>query len=208
MSAGAAEQATSAAEDGRALLARIKPTKRRVTTFLCLNPELLERWQEEAGKLEEMRAKDITGNTTGRLSDRVAKVSAKTKKQAQVVADIEAEIEAKQVRFVLEPISRPEFKAIVAVHPPRKDNVLDMHVGYDRDAVGDELVRACIVSPVFDDQSWAELVELLAISEWDELKERAQEANGKVVEPPKSQMAATLLQGRSASSSRPPRAGG
>jgi hypothetical protein len=59
------------------------------------------------------------------------------------------------------------------------------------DAVEDAAIRECMVDPVFDDASWAELVSVLNPSEWAELKRTVRLANQAVTETPKARRAST-----------------
>jgi hypothetical protein len=80
-----------------------------------------------------------------------------------------------------------------------------MMVGYNRDAVGDALVRASMVEPTFDDESWPALVEVVSIGEWNRLRQVAEKVNGSVVtESPKSPLASRILSSHAASSKPQP----
>lgn len=206
MNAAAAEVATPALSE---LLARIKPVKRREETYLCLRPDLLDQWTAEQKKLGEMQTEKNAG-----MHDRLAaaakkKANAAITAQAKVVQELEDQIEATQVKFVVEKMGTPEWNALVALHPPRKDNIVDHAAGYNRDAVSAAAVRMCLVEPVVDsDEAYDELLNVLGPSEWEELRSTTERANGKVVQAPKSELAAVVLTGANSSRSRQRNGGG
>lgn len=193
--------AVSAAEPQNAaeVLARIRPTRREEATTLCLRPDLLAAWEEAQQQLAEQR---IADGENQRLSSGMSK---QTKDLARKVQEIEAEIEATQVRFVLRALTKDQYRAICDQHPPRKGNEFDQFAGHDREAVIDEVVRECIVDPVFDGASWAQFVEVCNPSEWNELKAVANRVNSSVVAAPKSELASQILSRPGASSKRPAR---
>lgn len=186
------------AQSGAALLRRIKPQLREMATNLCLRPDLLDEWEELQEKLGESRVKDATA---GRLAEGTSK---KTRELATRVQEIEAEIEAVQFRVLFRAMAKDDWQALCERHPPRKGNDIDMFAGYNRDAVYDAAVRACMVDPVFEDcpvrgcphedcGSWQQFVKVLNPSEWAELRDTVTEVNKGVTEAPKSQLAATVL---------------
>lgn len=176
---------------GADLLARIKPRAKEVTTELCMRPDLLEAHEAASEALAQARVEDAGG---GRMAD--GGVSAKTKKLAQKVREIEAEIQENVIVFRLRAMPQDKWRALCDNHPPRKGNDMDFMVGYDRDAVTDAGVRACIYDPVFDDRSWAELMAVLNPSEWQELRHAFNLANQAVVDAPKSALASQILEKR------------
>lgn len=200
--------ASAAPANGAELLARIKPTMRRVETYLCLRPDLLDAWQTANEELAQMRAEQLASGTDRLAAGAKKKATAAINAKAREVQKLEDEIDDTQVLFVLEKMPSPDWNALIAQFPPRKDNMLDYAAGYDRGAAIDAAVRECLVDPVFDDESYAELLKILGPSEWDELRECCQQANGKVVRAPKSDLAARILTPESGTRSRPPKAGG
>lgn len=180
--------------NGAELLARIKPQMREESTQLCLRPDLLDAFEEADAELVASRAADMSGN---RLSDGE---STKTRKLAEKVAALEAEIDASAITFRFKAMSKDKWRALCDTFPPRAKNELDVYAGYDRDAVLDTAVRLCMVDPVFDDESWAELVKNLNPSEWTELTDTVNSANRGVVDAPKSVLASQILARRASTS--------
>lgn len=198
---------------GADLLARIKPKLREESTQLIMDNELLDQWTKLQEELAESRDKDMSGN---RLSDGQ---SAKTKKLAKKVAELEEEIAAGSPTFVFRAVSKDKWRALCDSNPPRKNDIVDAHVGYNRDAVLDQAVRMCMISPVFDDcakmlndedceavdpesgevvkhfdcGSWQQFEAVCNPNEWQELVDTVNSVNRGVVDAPKSALASRIL---------------
>lgn len=183
----------SAPQNGADVLARIKPQLKRERTQICPRPDLLEAWEAANEELVESRVADSGGEGHGRMADRADKVSAKTKRLAKKVQELEAAIEENSIWFEFEALPKDKFRELTDQHPPRKDHQLDQYLGWNREAVEDASVRACMIDPVFDDASWAELVKVLNPSEWAELRAAAERVNQAVTTPPKSPLASKVL---------------
>lgn len=176
----------SAPISGAELLKRIQPKLPEEFVEICLRPDLVEAFHEANDALQEAVANGMKG----------ARVNSKPKAQteaAEMVRAIEEEIEANSATFRFRGLPKDEWRALCDNHPPRKGNELDQYVGYDRDAVLDDAVRASLIDPVFDDESWAELVKVISSGEWDELRTATNQANRSVVESPKSVLASQIL---------------
>lgn len=185
-------------QDGAALLARIKPVRNKKSTYLCLRPDLIDEYHAADEALVSAIAEDASGN---RLASGNRK---RTVELAERVQELEAQIEETQVKFTAQAMNKDEFRALCDQYPPRQGNQIDMIVGYDRDAVGDAMVRPCVIDPVFDDASWAQLVSTLNPSEWTELRRLVDEVNDSVVESPKSELASRILSRHAAASAPQP----
>lgn len=174
-------------ENGAELLARIRPSLREESTWLCLRPDLLDAREAAELELEDRATADVKGK---RLADKpdpeIAVLAAR-------VQEIEAEIEATQVKVTLRAMNKDAWNALLADHPPRKGNELDAYAGYNRDAVIDEAVRLCMIDPVFDAESWPDFTAVLNPSEWQELRRLAQSVNRAVTDSPKSVLASRIL---------------
>lgn len=178
--------------DGDALLARLKPTLRVVRQQVCMRPDLMDVWETAEEKLSEAQTVlDLPGR---RLSDGgVKKAAGDVKELAQKVKDAEAAAEDASVWFEFQALPVDRYQALLAEHPPRPDDQLDMFAGHNRDAVVDELVRRCLVNPVFSDAGWAEYKSTCRASVWGALRDAANDANGGPVTAPKSLMASQVL---------------
>ena len=189
-------------QNGAELLARIRPTLATQSTQICLRPDLIKAWEEANEALAEAKVKD--GGGQGRMADR-NDASAATKKLAKKVQALEAEIEDHAITFTFRALPKDEYRALCEQHPPRKDNNVDHFVGHNREAVEDAAVRACLIDPVFDNASWAELMAVCNPSEWNELRETVRVVNGSVTDVPKSQLASQVLAKRAPGSRQPAR---
>lgn len=174
-------------QSGAEVLARIRPTRREESTFLCLRPDLLDAWEDANNRLAELQTEDAAGARLG------TGVSAATKAAAKRVKELEDEIEATQIKFTLRAMSKDQWRVLCDANPPRKENQMDQYVGYDRDAVLDAAVRECLVDPVFDDASWAAFLDVCNPSEWAELRSTATSVNRSVTDAPKSALASRIL---------------
>lgn len=213
------KKAPPAPESGAAILARVKPRRRRESTLVCLRADLLRDWETEDAALRELqtqRAGNINrlnpGTSTEDTLDEAEKSGhADIRAQARKVRKIEQQIEESQIEFVFEQMNKDEWSALLDEHPPREDNQVDHIVGYDREAVLEALVYRCLVQPVFErceepgcDHSecgtWEQLTGTISPSEWRELRDTANRANSGVVDPPKSVLASLILDKRASGS--------
>lgn len=190
-------------QNGAELLARIRPILATKSTQICLRPDLIEAWEKADDALTEARAKDFTPGE-GRMADR-REESADTKKLAKKVQALEAEILDHAITFKFQALPKDKWQALCEQHPPRKDNNVDQFVGHNREAVEEAAVRECMIDPVFDDASWAELMAVCNPSEWSELRQAVREVNGSVTDLPKSRQASQVLAKRGPTSKQPAR---
>lgn len=181
--------------NGDDLLARVQPKLKEFRTQLCLRPDLIQKWEAANERLAEVTA---SGATNTRLAGDGP--SSQAKKIAREVQAIEQEIEDASAWFEFRALPVAEYQALLVKHPPRKDNQMDMLVGYDRDGFSDALVRACLVDPVFSDEGWKAFMATCAPSEWAELRSAVNEVNGGEVAPPKSPLASRVLARRGSAS--------
>lgn len=193
---------SAAAQSGRDILARIRPTLAEESTEICLRPDLIEAYNDATEELANVRAS--SSNTDRRLG---STHTAAEREAAQRVQELEEEIAAHAVVFRFRALPKDQARAIKDNHPPRKGNDLDLYAGYDRDAVGDEMVRRSLVDPEFDDESWTELVAVVNDGEWAEMRRTAESVNGGAWRAPKSELASRILSSPDGDS-KPPEAGG
>lgn len=188
-------------QNGAELLARIKPRLREESTQISLRPDLLDAWEEAQERLAKTQMADANG--TGRLAGGQAGTS---RELAEEVARLEAEIDATAITFRFRAMPKDDWQALCADFPPREGDVMDSYAGYNREAVQDAAVRRCLIDPVFDEASWADLMKVMNPSEWSELREAVTRVNRSVVDPPKSLLASRILS-KSASDSAQPESG-
>lgn len=205
-----------AAETGSDILKRIQPQRRTERTTICLNSQLIREFQEAEAKLVEMMG--ASSGNSNRLNTGASVESAEEsddttlRAQARKIRAIEQKIVDSQVEFVFMARNKGEFTALCADHPPRPNNQLDQIIGYHRDQVIDAMVRASLVSPVFEDcrdrecdhtgcGTWQQLESVVNPSEWGELRDTANDANSEVNDAPKSALASRILDRRASTSS-------
>lgn len=203
----------STPKKGADVLAAVNPQRRRASTKIILRPDLLDEFYAADEALVAERAKPKKDRLTGEGSKKEIEL-------AEKVRAAEDAIEAVAIHFTFEGITKPDYDALVAEHPPRKGVQIDAFLGHNRDAVDDALVRQCMVDPVFEDcrsltdpqaaacdhkacGSWQQLLRFCNESEWQELKRACAEANQAVTEAPKSRAASLLLSRREPGSEQP-----
>lgn len=162
--------------DFAALLAGAKLPERVVD--ICMRADLtveFERLDQELTKLVEKPPQKFSGDGRVALRDQLEAV--------------EAEMRANTYPFTLRALSKPKFRALIAAHPPRRDDKgavdeRDRALRLNSETFFDALARACIVDPVLDDATWAELNEKLTDRQIDELATAAWSLNREDVDIP------------------------
>lgn len=186
-------------ETGAEILARINPQLDEDWTYIYLRPDLAAEREELEDKLAEELAE--TGGP-GRLADRPSKWAVILAEQIEANKYL---MDESAVRFVFRALPRAKFRALCDQYPPRKGNLADAAVGYDQSQLSEALVRTSLVEPVFDEESWEQLLDVMSIGEWNELQRRAEKVNGGVVtESPKSVLASAILSSLASDLEQPP----
>ena len=179
-------------ETGAEILARIKPKLDEDWVEISLRPDLIAELEELTAELAESSLEDA--KRPKRNAD--APASEWTVILAQQVAAAEQLIEESAVRFAFRALPRDKFRELADNHPPRPLDQYDAIAGYNREALSDALVQASMLEPVFDVDSWLQLVEVVSVGEWNRLRQVAEQVNGSVVtESPKSALASRILSG-------------
>lgn len=193
-------------ESGADILARIQPRLAEDWVEIVFRPDLLAEHEELESELDDLQeqiavaeAKVAVGPK--RNSDKpdaaLEALREQEREKAAQIKAVEDEMAASAVPFRFRALPRDKFRNICDAHPPRKDDQFDLAVGYHRADVGDELVRASLVDPAFDEASWAEFLDVISIGEWNRLRARAEKVNGQqVTEAPKSLLASRVLSPR------------
>lgn len=175
---------------GAELLKKIRPRLREDAVQVCLRPDLIEAWQDAEDALAEASARTMTA--PARLSKKPAE-AVDQRALAEQVQKLEAEIAAASVWFRFRALPQDQWRDLCDNHPPRDGDQLDIFAGYNRAAVMDRAVRDCLIDPVFDDDSWAELTAVISNGEWEELRKTVASVNRDAVELPKSVLASRVL---------------
>jgi uncharacterized small protein (DUF1192 family) len=136
--------------DFRALLKGAKLPERSVP--VCLRGDLAadhETAERELEQAQNSSADSLAGSGVGELVERIEA--------------LQAEMQQHTYDFRLRALPRPEFRALMASHPPRQldDGGLDQDdasVGWNQATFTDALIRACTVDPLLDDTEWTDLL--------------------------------------------------
>lgn len=90
--------------------------------------------------------------------------------QALAVAAAQQAVAAAALPFRLRALTRPAWTSLVAMHPPRPDNMVDAQTQFNTDTFPEAALRASLVDPdVTDDGLWQQLLNVLPDAEFDEL---------------------------------------
>lgn len=198
--------------DGAALLAGLGGNfeLREESVQIVLAPRLLDEWQDKQDELAAQVAKD---QASPRLSH--GKQSATTKKLAKDLEEFEkGPLASAAVWFRFRALSKDAYRALCAENPPRKGDQMDTYMGFDREAVDNAMIRACLYDPVFKDctkkacdhdecGSWQQFVKKVNPSEWAELERTVQDANRAVTKLPKSPLPSAIRRLSDAGSGSP-----
>lgn len=119
------------------------------TVPICLRGDLVAELEEIERQLEDVNrrpADSLAGTGSGELIDRIEA--------------LQDEMRASTVTFRLRALPKPQWRALLAEHPPRRDaqdNPLqdDAAAGVNLDTFFDAIIRACLVDPPVDDEMWA-----------------------------------------------------
>lgn len=200
-------------QNGAEILARIKPRLMEDWVGICLRPDLIAAFEEADAALVASRRADVDRFAQElKKPTRVGAVpkaptpSAETKRNQKKVDAILAEIGDSEVKFHFRARTKDEFRELCDAHEPREGNLYDFQVGYNRTAVSDDLVYACLFDPVFetcteDHQhfdpatgdgcgTWQHVLLVIGAGQWQRLTDLVNKINQSVVqEPPKSQAA-------------------
>jgi hypothetical protein len=179
-----------AAPDFAALLAEARLPE--TTVPICLRADLAAEHEQLDRQLEQLVKKPSTklgGDGRGPLIQRLEA--------------LQAEMEAKTYPFRLRALPRPQWRAHVAEHPPRKGadgevDERDAAVGVNTETFYEATIRRCLVDPVLSDDAWAKLTDSLTDRQFSNLADAAWGLNRRDVDVPFSH-AASLLNGTSES---------
>jgi hypothetical protein len=195
-------------ESGADVLKRVQPRLRTDHTFICMRPDLLDRFEELEEELDELQRQ--AAKRPGRNAD---KPDETLKDKALELKAVQDEIQETQVRIDFRALTKDRWQSLTEQHPPRPGHNVDQLTGYNGSAAVEASVRLCITSPVFEDcldpdcshawenedgvtegcGTWQHFVKVVNPSEWAELKERSLQVNRGVIEAPKSALAEAVL---------------
>jgi hypothetical protein len=151
--------------DFAALLAGAKLPER--TIEICLRADLVADFEELDRQLTALVEKpNPKMGDDGRFALRMQ------------LEGLEAEMKAATYPFRLRALPKPKFRAMIAEHPPRRDqngdvDERDLALRLNIDTFFDAIARACVIDPVLDDATWATLVDALTSRQFDLLASTA-----------------------------------
>jgi hypothetical protein len=140
------------ASDFKKLLADARLPERSVP--VCMRGDLVadhEALERQLQAAQDRPVDSLEGNGVGQLVDRIEA--------------LQDEMRDHSYQFRLRALPRQEFRALVAAHPPRRDDGTgdpvqdDAVLGVNRDTFFTALIRACVQDPQLDDAEWVELLD-------------------------------------------------
>ena len=168
----------------KAMLAEAKLPE--ATVEICLRGDLAadhEAAERELERAEKAGADSLAGSGAGELADRILA--------------LEDEMREHTYEFRLRALPRPQWRALVAQHPPRRgdDNEIvepDRYMGVNAETFYDAIIRACLVDPELTDDEWAPLEAALTDHQYSALADAAWGINRREVDIPFSHAASRM----------------
>jgi hypothetical protein len=147
---------------------------------VCLDPDLVGEYEQlliDRDKAKIAASDSLAGGAVAELD-------------AQIAATLEA-MEDATITLVLKALPRPEFRALIDKHPPRKDaegnpsHTRDERIGLAYEPFFDDLLRVSIAEPAIAPHDLSTLLDdLLTDGQWDELTTVAWNLNRQTVSVP------------------------
>ncbi|MFG3710127.1 hypothetical protein [Micromonospora sp. NPDC047730] len=175
------------AKDVKALIRGAKLPE--TTVSVCLAADLVAQFEQREREL--VNARRAAGSSLAG--------SSKARELAEQIEALRQEMAESTVDFRLRAMPRPEWRAFVAAHPPRKVeggkvHEDDAHLGVNAETFFDALVQKSTVSPELDAEDWRLLLdEKLTDRQFDELSNAAWALNRREVDVPFSHAASRIL---------------
>ena len=173
--------------DFKTMLAEAKLPERTVP--ICLRGDLVADFEAAERELQAAQS----GPDTSSLEGSAALVV------VERMEALQTQMREHTYLFRVRALPRPKFKQLVADHGPRKDpetgdvDERDKYVGVNVDEFFPLLIRACVVDPVLDEDTWAELLdEKLTDKQFDALQNAAWFINRNDVDVPFSLAASRI----------------
>lgn len=168
----------------KALMSEAKLPAR--TVLICLRGDLVAEHEQAERDLEQAQ------RTVG---DSLAGGTA----VAEIVEQIEAleeQMRESQYPFRLRALPRPQWRDLVAAHPPRRGEdgaIVDTdRPGVNADTFFEAMIRACLIDPELTDEEWKQLDETLTDRQFDDLSDAAWAVNRREVDIPFSRAASRM----------------
>lgn len=118
------------------------------TVPICLRGDLVAELETLERQLEDANRRPVDsleGNGTSELVDRIEA--------------LQQEMRDSTVTFTLRALPKPAWRKLLAEHPPRQGEDGEPHkddaaIGLNMETFWDSMVRACLVDPPIDDDTW------------------------------------------------------
>ena len=113
---------------------------------------------------------------------------------AEKIEALRAEMVDSTISLRLRAMPHRDYAKLAGAHKPRKDEEVDRLLGVNMETFPAALIRASIVDPELDDDTWNGLVDALTFEQWDTLTTAAWNLNRREVTVPFSATASRILQ--------------
>lgn len=162
-------------------------------------PSIEVRVCPRADLLEEHRRLDRALADAGGRGDIGGLAGGATRDTAKRVAEVEEQIEAATRAFRFRALSRRRWRALLAAHPPRKQDKAD-GVDFNPETFPVAAIAACAAEPSMTDEQAEQLADRLPLGEFERLWQAVVSVNLGASETPKSVLATAILRTNGASS--------
>ena len=176
-------------------MSKLGITRPTAVVDLVTNLELLADHQaarEELGRLNRLTTAQERLNSP---------YSADMRAVAAKILDIEKKMDESTVCVKLKALKRAEFAELIAAHPPREDNDVDSHFGFNTDTFADAAIPKSIVGAQrklsgkkvdFTGDDWAEVSEELSDAQYADFTSALIGINRQATSVPFSQTASAV----------------
>lgn len=140
---------------------------------LCLRGDLYAAWQAKDAELtnEIMHAESLGE------PDHITALRGEVKA-------LEEQMRAATLTVLLRAVPKETFDQLLLANPPRDENQQDQIAGFNRDALNNDLIRACIIEPEMTDERWGKLTRKITSHQYQELLDAANAVNFNPVDVP------------------------
>lgn len=134
---------------------------------VCLRGDLTADFEAAERDLKQVQESDFDSKEGGGISPIIERIEA-----------LREEMREHTEEFRLRAMPQPRFRALVAEHPPRRDDegtldASDASIGFNRETFFDALLKVSVISPELDEEDWAALLEVLTDRQYNELTDAA-----------------------------------
>lgn len=172
-----------------------EPKRATTSAQLCFRSDLNARHQELSAELAAM-TKGVQDRRLGQVDPRAL--------VAEQVRELEEQMRDATQSVDLQAMRRPDFRTLLADHPPRKGQQLDTAYGVNIESAFPVLLAECATSPKRDAEFWSKMLdEVLNDGQYEKLVIAAWNVNRADVAAPFSQLASAVTKTSNGSSPPP-----